>query len=45
MSKSVVLNKIDSIEVTGKVTEGISLRNNSSILSQAAKKSLADSFS
>ena len=45
MSKSVIMNKIDSTEVTGKVTEGISLRNNSSILSQAGKKSLMDSFS
>ena len=34
----------DSLDVTGKVTEGISMRNNSSILSNAAKKSLADSF-
>lgn len=45
MSKSVILNKIDSAEVTGKVTEGISTRNNSSLLSKAGKKSLVDSFS
>ena len=32
--------------MTGKVTDGISMRNNSSsILSNAAKKSLVDSFS
>lgn len=45
LSKSVVLNKIDSVEITGKVTEGISLRKSSNILSTAAKKSLADSDS
>ena len=38
------MNKIDSVEITGKVTDGISM-SNSSILSQAAKKSLSDSFS
>ncbi len=43
LSKSVILNKIDSVEITGKVTEGISLRKSSNILSTAAKKSLTDS--
>jgi len=47
LSQSLILTKIDSSSVTGKVTEGISLndRNRSSVLSQAAKKSLSDSFS
>ena len=41
-----VIQNHDSLDVTGKVTDGISMRNNSSsILSNAAKKSLADSFS
>ena len=44
LSKSVIINRIDEVSITGKVTEGISLKNNSSVLSMAAKKSLGDSF-
>ena len=46
LSRSVVIQNHDSLDVTGKVTDGISLRNNnSSVFSTAGKKSLGDSFS
>jgi len=43
-SKTPKPSKYESYEVTGKVTEGISLKN-SGIFSSAGRKSLADSFS
>lgn len=38
------LSKYEKYDVTGKVTEGISLKN-SSVFSEAGKKSLSESFS